>query len=206
MHGKSGTLFQNGTRLGKGSGKGRVAGFVCEHSILQGKFAPGNDFAPGKSMLSLLIVCIGNPLRCDDGFASHVAKQLSRQSLPAGIQVVAVHQLAPEMSELASQAETVLFVDAARQGVPGSIKCQRIESDLGKFDSHRLSPEGVLALAQRLYSRCPSAYLLTVVGNSFGDGEGLSAPMTEQLPTALAMIRDLIQNGEIPSNKKGQPD
>jgi len=148
-------------------------------------------------MVRILIVGIGNPLRSDDGLGWHVARELLRE-LARGlanddIQVVATQQLTPEISDMASGAELVLFIDAARSGNPGTLKCERITPAApASRHSHDLSPAGILKLAQELYGRCPSAYILTVAGESFATGDTLSATATAAIPALKAQIWDFI--------------
>jgi len=144
-------------------------------------------------MIRLLIIGIGNPLRCDDALGWHIAQELSRGSVPQDVQVVAAHQLTPEMSEVASRAEQVLFVDAARYQEPGSLKCERIEpATSSSRHSHELSPAIVLKLAKDLYGRSPAAHLLTIAGESFETGETISPVVAAAIPVLLARIKTFV--------------
>jgi hydrogenase maturation protease len=148
-------------------------------------------------MVRILIVGIGNPLRSDDGLGWHVARELLRE-LARGLahddlQVVATQQLTPEISDMASRAELVLFIDAARSGNPGILKCEQITPAAPTSrHSHDLSPAGILKLAQDLYGRCPASYILTVAGESFATGDSLSAKVTATIPTLKARLWDFI--------------
>jgi len=148
-------------------------------------------------MIRILIVGIGNPLRSDDGLGWHVARELlhelARGLANDDVQVVATQQLMPEISDRASRAELVLFIDAARSGNPGTLKCEQIAPAApASRHSHDLTPAGILKLAQELYGRCPAAYLLTVAGESFVTGDTLSATVAAAIPALNAKIRDFI--------------
>ena len=67
-----------------------------------------------------LIIGIGNPLRGDDGLGWDVAGELSSELRRDDVQVLATHQLTPELSDLVSRAELVLFIDATRSEDPGN--------------------------------------------------------------------------------------
>src|SRR5208283_5436391 len=98
-------------------------------------------------MVRILIVGFGNPLRSDDGVGWQVAERLRDELARADVQVVARQQLTPEIADLASRAERVLFVDAARSGKAGSLLCRRVApSDLPGDYSHELSLAAVLKL------------------------------------------------------------
>jgi hydrogenase maturation protease len=140
-----------------------------------------------------LIIGIGNPLRGDDGLGWDVADELSRELQRDDVQVLATHQLTPELSEPVSNAERILFIDAARGGDPGILKCKLVVPiETGARHSHALSPETLLGMTQRLYGRCPAAYLLTIAGDSFDRGESLSAAVSAALPALRTQVHSLI--------------
>jgi len=144
-------------------------------------------------MARILIIGIGNPLRSDDGLGWRVAQELSGELGRDDVRVVAAQQLTPEMSEMASRAELVLFLDAAQSGEPGTLQCSEIgpAAPPGRH-SHDLSPAGVLKLAQELYGRCPRSYLLTIAAESFADGDTLSASVAAAVPALKTRIRSFI--------------
>lgn len=146
-------------------------------------------------MFKILILGIGNPLRSDDGVGWWLATELSREMLRDDVHVIATQQLMPEISELASRAERVLFIDATASGEPGTLEFKQIEPGCLSRHSHELSPAGVLRLAQNLYGRCPTACLLAIAGESFTTGDGLSAKVAAALPRAKAEIACFIDGG-----------
>lgn len=140
-----------------------------------------------------LIIGIGNPLRGDDGLGWDVASDLSSELRRDDVQILATHQLTPELSDLVSRADRVLFIDAARRGDPGTLKCQPVLPVAPPArHSHALSPATLLSMAERLYGRCPAAYLLTIAGDSFDTGESLSAAVSNALPSLRAQLHRLI--------------
>ena len=74
-------------------------------------------------MARVLIVAYGNPMRSDDGLAWHAADKLEGKYSPSEVEILRVHQLAPELAENVSRSEAVIFVDAAMadgaNGIPG---------------------------------------------------------------------------------------
>jgi len=147
----------------------------------------------------VLIVGVGSPIRTDDGVGWQIARELSRE-LPANdsrdIQVIATHQLTPEISDTASHAERVLFVDASHSGKPGWVRCERVvPAALAHRHSHHLSPANILKLVEELYGRRPSAFLLTVTGASFAIGETLSPAIAAVVPAVKAQIMRFIESG-----------
>ena len=148
-----------------------------------------------RNMARILIVGFGNPLRADDGLGWHIAKQLSDEHREEDVQVFALHQLTPEMAELASRSEVMLFIDADCKGKPGTLSCEQIhpEPAAGQF-SHELSPATLLQLAKQLYGRTPAAYLLTIAGESFATGESLSPVVVKAIPALKDRIKALIDD------------
>jgi hydrogenase maturation protease len=145
--------------------------------------------------MRVLIIGFGNPLRSDDGLGWHVAEQLSRQLSQNDVQVIAVHQLTPEMAELASHVERMLFIDASRMGEPGTLQCETVVPAVASSRySHDLSPAALLGLAQELYGRCPEAYLLSIAGECFETGDTMSATVEKAIPSLLAEVDRLLDS------------
>ena len=147
-------------------------------------------------MSQIVIIGIGNILRSDDGVGYRLATDILADLRGNEVHVVATQQLTPEISEIVSHAERVLFVDAATTGQPGTLRCRQILSGTtSSRHSHKLSPAGVLKLAQDLYQRCPPAYLLTIAAQSFSTGDCLSPRVAAALAPAKAEIVRFIECG-----------
>ena|SRR5208337_1991714 len=143
-------------------------------------------------MPKVLIVAYGNPLRSDDGVGWIVADELHRTLASPEVEVVRLQQLLPEVAESVSRAETVIFVDASRDGEPGEICCQPVAAPSTKVQfSHQLSPAEVLGLACQLYGTTPQSFCVTLAGESFEHGEGLSQRVAARLPLLAAEVEQL---------------
>jgi hydrogenase maturation protease len=145
-------------------------------------------------MARVLVIGVGNPLRGDDGLGGEVIQRLAPTLPGEAVQWVACHQLAPELAEAVSQAERVAFIDVRRGSPPGELACQPLEPRSGPLAafSHHLDPPALLAWARALFGTCPPAVLFSVVGDSFGYGEGLSAPVRNTLPELLQRVREWV--------------
>ncbi len=146
-----------------------------------------------------LIIGIGNPIRGDDGLGWKVADELSRELALEpwrdDVHVLATHQLTPELAELASHADRVLFVDAAQGGQPGTMTCRRVLPDAPTVrHSHALSPAVLLSMTEKLYGCSPTACLLTVAGDSFSPEESLSPAVFAALPALRVQIQLLVDS------------
>ena len=146
-----------------------------------------------------LIIGYGNPLRGDDGAGVLAVKRLAAANASdtsrQAITCLPVFQLTPELAEDVSQVDMVMFVDAARGETPGQIASLEFhpsqwmgEPKLGS-STHHVNPATLLADAERLYGKCPAAWLYTITGRNFGLGDSLSAEVEEALPTLIAEIK-----------------
>jgi hydrogenase maturation protease len=158
----------------------------------------------------VLVIAWGNPLREDDAAAWHVLERLRslqpRPGLPA-LYLRHAHQLAPEFAECVSRARGVVFVDARHDGEPGEVRCDALEpresSDpLGHF----LSPETLLLYARQLYGRAPRAVLVSITGERFGIGEGVSAPVRRAVPRAVREIVRLARDWATLADEPPRPE
>lgn len=138
-----------------------------------------------------LIIACGNPLRCDDGLARHVAERLSKLDLSSDVEIITRHQPTPELALPVSQATTVLFIDAARVGVPGEIAWGPLRARPSScLFTHDCSPAALIHLAQELYSRCAEAFSISLTGECFDHGEMLSKMVEERLPRVVQLVSE----------------
>jgi hydrogenase maturation protease len=151
----------------------------------------------------ILIVAYGNPLRSDDGIAWHAAEMLRRDFPVYPIEILCVHQLAPELAEAASRADDLIFVDAAHDGEPGRIVVTEAEpcEEPARF-SHQLAPEQVIALCRQLYGVCPRAFTVSISGKSFAHGEELTDELRAALPRLAGTVSELIDSLNCPRSSQ----
>jgi hydrogenase maturation protease len=104
----------------------------------------------------------------------------------------ALHQLTPELAPDVAQADLVIFIDASCDNGPGEVASRRVVAECAPSNtsfSHQLTPEVLLAFAERLYGTCPEAVLLSVGAASFEYGEGLSAEVQAAVPVLLDRVQ-----------------
>jgi hydrogenase maturation protease len=142
-----------------------------------------------------LLIGYGNTLRHDDGAGHAVARAVRDFDIP-GVEVVTSHQLLPEHSEIVSQAPLVVFADATF-GDADAVCARRVDPcHAPDLWGHACDPGALLAMAERLYSRRPDGWLVTVPGVDFRMGEGLSQVAAEGVHTAaLATLKIFRENG-----------
>jgi hydrogenase maturation protease len=142
-----------------------------------------------------LIIGYGNPLRGDDGFGWHAAMRLQDLIHDDGIEILAVHQLTPELMDPISRARRVIFIDAAVGEDPGKMTVTTLETTGGAAPAftHFATPAALLVGARSLYGVKPEGLLITVVGLDFELGEELSEPVRRALESLVGRrIRELI--------------
>src|SRR5262245_60332112 len=127
-------------------------------------------------MSKVLVIGYGNPLRGDDGLGWYAAQALADQAQDPSVEIMACHQLAPELAEQVSQADFVLFVDARAGQIPGELFCEPVEpaTDCNAALTHHLTPPALLTWADQLFGRYPDAMEISIGGESFELGTELS--------------------------------
>ncbi|WP_428938089.1 hydrogenase maturation protease [Fontivita pretiosa] len=141
-----------------------------------------------------LVIGCGNPLRSDDAAGWVVAERVSRMIGPDRAAVLVVHQLTPELAAPVSRAGQVIFIDAAADLPPGELCLSTIEpaASHGASMTHVLDASRLLALAGRVFGRCPPAHLLAIGGTDFGIGQRLSAVVQQACEVAARRVCELV--------------
>lgn len=142
-------------------------------------------------MSRVLIIGYGNPLRGDDGFGWHLARRLQKKCRDAEIEIIACHQLTPDLAEKISRAHDVIFADASNEPQADEVALRKLtdEQPTGNDFSHHLNPPTLLKMARLLYDAKPrAAFLVTAPARELGYGEHLSPQMTAALDKASTRI------------------
>ena len=169
------------------------------HRALRVQLQTNASGARLSTMPRILIIAYGNPMRSDDGLAWRAADALEKKLAGTDVEILRLHQLAPELAETVTRAKAVIFVDAAApnqaNGQPGEVRSSTFETieGLSRF-SHQLSPAAVLALARQLYGVNLCAFTVTLTGEKFDHGEALSPLIAAALPALVARIETLVHS------------
>jgi hydrogenase maturation protease len=143
----------------------------------------------------VLVVGYGSTLRGDDGIGWQAAALLAEDPRLAGAEVLARHQLTPELAQDIARASLVVLVDAHADGdTPGAVRVRRVAARQDGVTgwSHHLDPAALAGLANALYGAVPPVYLVSVGGASFDDGEGLSPALEQALPRVADTVAQLV--------------
>jgi hydrogenase maturation protease len=143
----------------------------------------------------ILVIGYGNPLCGDDGVGPYAVEHLADEGPPSGVEYLTLRQLTPELAEPISRADTVIFIDAADDGISGAISCRNLkplarpsETAPGAF-THHVKAGILLENARFLYGRQPTAWLYTVAGENFNLGDSFSPAVELALPSLLDQLK-----------------
>ena len=149
-------------------------------------------------MCDVLVIGYGNPLRGDDGVGCVIAEELAKRIVDKQekVQVVACHQLSPELAEPVAETRAVIFIDASVELKPGEVRVSSVMPD--RFSpavfAHSMKPSALLATASELFGQAPPAKCIVVGGSSFDAGMHLSPSVERAVPAAIAAVEKEIAN------------
>lgn len=152
-------------------------------------------------MARTLVIGYGNPIRGDDGLGWYIAQRLAQAKSPRDLDVLALHQLTPELADDLSHARLAIFMDACCDVAPGLLSCRLLKPNppQSRVTTHHLDPRGLLSFTRDVYGTSPDAILLSVGGESFGYEERMTPRIEGAIPI-LERILDIcieIGNGNL---------
>jgi hydrogenase maturation protease len=150
-----------------------------------------------------LILACGNPLRSDDGVGAWLAAwaQTQFQDVPAA-RVIYRQQWTPELADEVARSQTVIFIDASIDAIPGVIELRRVgpAPDSALPATHHLNASQLLAVCKELYETLPLNSLLLTIGiGSVRLGETFSAPVHDSLPEACRLLEKSVLQPDDPA-------
>jgi hydrogenase maturation protease len=104
-----------------------------------------------------------------------------------------LHQLVPEVAPLVAGYGVIVFVDAHVGTIPEDVRVVRVEEE-HRFHAvtHHMSPGMLLSMTREKKGVAPAAFLVSVRGENFDFGTGLSDPCRRCADLAIQKILDLI--------------
>jgi hydrogenase maturation protease len=181
--------------------------------------SPRSD-APGDAAGGVLVIGYGNTLRSDDGVGWYAAVLLAadpRLAASSGtgdshdsgpLEVLARHQLTPELALDMSRASLVILIDASADDPPGVIVVRSVaaEAQAGGgpgASSHHVGPGELLAVALELYGAAPTAFVVRIGAAHMEVGESLSPEVAAALPAAVdAAIEIVLTHWRLPGTRQ----
>jgi len=145
--------------------------------------------------MRVLIYGFGNPGRGDDGIGIELARAIEERAgdIPGlNIRVESDCQLNVEDALAVSEADVVVFCDAAEEGwEPFDFNEVFPSMDIA-FTTHSMAPASLLALCEELYGKRPKAYLLAIRGYEWEIKEGLSERAARTLASSIGFLRGFL--------------
>ncbi|HWR13795.1 MAG TPA: hydrogenase maturation protease [Terriglobales bacterium] len=144
-------------------------------------------------MADVLVIGYGNPLRGDDGVGPVIAEEIAKKICDpqSKVQVVACHQLNPELAEAVADTREVIFVDASVELKPGDVRISSVKPD--QFSpagfTHSMKPSALLATASELFGQAPPAKAVAIGAASFDIGMTL----TPEVRAAVRLATEVIE-------------
>jgi hydrogenase maturation protease len=145
----------------------------------------------------VLVGCVGNVLRRDDGFGAAVAAELAARELPPGVEVVetGIGGIAL-LEELMSGYDGLVLVDAVEQGAaPGTVFViePEVEETVHVPDVHLANPERVLTMAKGMGVLPERVRIVGCEPREVDElGEGLSPDVRFGVAIAAAQVRRIV--------------
>jgi hydrogenase maturation protease len=141
---------------------------------------------------TILVIGYGNDLRGDDAAGQRAAHAVAAWGLPR-VEVLAVHQLSPELADPLAAAERAVFLDAHSASSAPTARVRRISPATPPAGGgHASDPRTLLALAERAFGRAPEAWWITMPASDFSFGAALSPVAECGIAEALKAIRPLL--------------
>lgn len=147
----------------------------------------------------ILILGYGNVDRGDDGLGHHVVNGLARrfgrgavepyldepETAAGNVDLIFQRQLTPEMAELLTDYDLVVFVDAHTGAFAEELRVAEVVAAYQpQALTHHLSPETLLALTQTMYGHSPTGLLYS--------GRGYAFDFTNELSDRTRALADQI--------------
>ena len=159
-------------------------------------------------MSKSLVIGFGNIDRADDGIAYHIINALRRhlgqgaldeestglEDLNSKIDTVFLSQLTPELIDILTGYELIVFVDAHVDECLEPLHCEpvRLDSESTVF-SHHITPAMLLVLLEALHHIEPVAYLVSLHGYDFDFHRELSPKVQSLIEPAVSKILELLK-------------
>ena len=143
-------------------------------------------------MKRILVLAAGTDARGDDAIGPRLLAHVDQLARP-GVCTVFDFQFQLEHALELETADLALFIDThCMQQAP--VRLSVVDADTAPFaTSHALSPAQVMAVFARVVGTAPPpVFLLSVAGESFGLGEGLSPGGQTAFEAATALLDTLL--------------
>lgn len=135
------------------------------------------DNAAARKSGPCCIVGFGNVHRQDDGVGPWIVEQLRRRQAAGvdSVRLISGHHMDPNLVDDLCESDRIILIDASVRQVNGGWQWEAVEPiEAVPTSLHSCKPGFLLYLLERVYGNRPETWLISIQGESFGYGEGLS--------------------------------
>ncbi len=147
--------------------------------------------------MKILVACVGNELRGDDGLGPALAKILMRRELPEEVDVVDFGERLLDLLLMLRDYNVVIVIDALDMGgPPGSIYVLEpggLGSEGWRKDPHGMGLRDVLLLADRLGYKPERIYIVGCQPKDTSYKVGLSEVVESRLSELARIVEKIIK-------------
>ena len=142
----------------------------------------------------VVVVGVGNTLLGDEGFGVYAVRELQRQGVPDGVDVVEAGVAGYNLLDLLAGASKAILIDAVEMGAgPGRLvrfTPEQVASakNGSRFSLHQVDLLEVLELARALGQSAETA-IIGIQPEKVAVGEGLSRVVQARVRDAVGMVR-----------------
>jgi hydrogenase maturation protease len=146
------------------------------------------------TVAKVLVFAYGNPSRGDDALGPLLGERIEVKAF-ADVEILTDFQLQVEHAMDLCDRDLVLFADASLSCEhPYTLQILEPERD-HSYTTHSMSPGAVLEVYRHIYEKAPPAsFLLSMRGESFELGQGLSEIAQGRLSLAVGLVERLCGN------------
>jgi hydrogenase maturation protease len=148
----------------------------------------------------ILVLGIGNSLRCDDGIGVRIVEAMqARRPVPPGVEMRDGGTLGLSLLPEVEQADAVIVIDAAEIGAePGTIRlfegaAMDAQLDGKKRTAHEVALADLMAAARLMACLPAQRALLAVQPASTDWGLTPTHPVAAAIPCACALVASLLE-------------
>ena len=156
------------------------------------------DRSPAPRPGPCVVLGFGNAFRRDDGLGPWIIGRLEeRLGGRPGVRLATGFHFDPGLVDDLSEADRVVLIDACVQELPGGWTWEELEPrrDAPTF-LHSCQPGFLLWLLEQVYDRRPQAWLISVQGDSFEHGRGLSPRAEQRALEVISALEDFLAKEE----------
>jgi Ni,Fe-hydrogenase maturation factor len=114
-----------------------------------------------------------------------------------GVRMLTCFQLEPGLVETLRAASSIIFIDACLRTSNRGWNLARVEPDLGdvSYLTHHCTPAFLLGLLQSMYAKKPIAWVVSILGDDFELGVGLSRTAEQRAKSVVSELARWIEMG-----------